>query len=164
MAVLPDVLQPGLRVVFCGTAVGNRTAWLGQYYAGRGNRFWAVLHRVGLTPVQLTPPDWLRLPDFGIGLTDLVKGVSGNDRALERAHFDMASFRSRIEAVAPAVVAFNGKRAGQAFLDRPVEYGRQREMIGQTVLFVLPSTSGAAGGWWDEGHWRELAAYLGSHF
>ena len=43
MTVLPDVLEPGLTVVFCGTAVGATSAQVRAYYAGRGNRFWEVL-------------------------------------------------------------------------------------------------------------------------
>jgi len=50
--ILPDVLKPGLKVVFCGTAAGNRSAKIKAYYAGRDNQFWAVLHRIGLTPRQ----------------------------------------------------------------------------------------------------------------
>ena len=38
MSVLPDVLAPGLRIVFCGTAVGVTSAQLGAYYARPGNK------------------------------------------------------------------------------------------------------------------------------
>jgi hypothetical protein len=34
-------------------------------------------------------------------------------------------------------------------------------MVGKLAVFVLPSTSGAAQGFWDEGQWRALADYLG---
>lgn len=44
---------------------------------------------------------------------------------------------------------------------RQVDYGRQPKMIGATTVFVLPSTSGAARGFWDEKHWWTLANYLG---
>ncbi|HEU5143069.1 MAG TPA: uracil-DNA glycosylase family protein [Solirubrobacterales bacterium] len=53
MAVLPDLVRPGLRVVFCGTAAGTASARAGAYYAGPGNRFWETLRVTGLTPVLL---------------------------------------------------------------------------------------------------------------
>ena len=55
--VLPDLLTPGLRVVFCGIAVGTPSARRGAY-AGSGNQFWSVLARVGLTPRQLAPAEF----------------------------------------------------------------------------------------------------------
>jgi len=49
MDVLPDMLAPGLRIVFCGTAVGSASARRRAYYASPGNSFWPTLFRVGLT-------------------------------------------------------------------------------------------------------------------
>ena len=69
--ILPDVLVPGMRVVFCGTAPGTASARAGAYYAGAGNRFWTALHEVGLTPVLLRPTEFARLADFDLGLTDI---------------------------------------------------------------------------------------------
>ncbi len=54
MNVPPDYLAPNLRVVFCGTAAGNRSAEVGHYYAGPGNEFWPLLYRSGIVPVALT--------------------------------------------------------------------------------------------------------------
>ena len=86
MSVLPDVLKPGLRVVFCGTAVGSKSARAGAYYAGRGNQFWSVLYRVGLTPRQLEPQEFRLLLQYGIGLTDLAKRRSGSDGVLSSSN------------------------------------------------------------------------------
>lgn len=163
MPVLPDVLAPGLKVVFCGTAVGNRSAAVRAYYAGKGNQFWAVLHRVGLTPRVLEPSEYDRLLEYGIGLTDLAKNVFGNDDELFSDSFDVAGLRRKIEMFAPRVVAFNGKRAAEKFLGRKgieIQYGLQPERVGKTIVFVLPSTSGAARCYWDERYWFELAGYV----
>ncbi|MEZ4771174.1 MAG: hypothetical protein R2844_22490 [Caldilineales bacterium] len=46
MSILPDVLAPGLDIVFSSTAVGNVSALRGATYAGPGNMFWSTLHRV----------------------------------------------------------------------------------------------------------------------
>ena len=65
---------------------------------------------------------------------------------------------------APRAIAFNGKNAARAYFGRPVAaYGRQRETLAKAALFVLPSTSAAARRWWDEAHWRDLAAFVGRH-
>jgi hypothetical protein len=88
VTVLPDILEPGLRIVFCGTAAGARSAELGQPYAGPGNKFWRVLEEVCLTPTRLTPAEFRDLPRYGIGLTDLAKFASGSDSVLRSADFD----------------------------------------------------------------------------
>ena len=63
--VLPDVLERGLKVVFCGTAVGPTSAQVGAYYAGPGNQFWDVLFRLGVTPRWLRPDEFKTLLGYG---------------------------------------------------------------------------------------------------
>jgi TDG/mug DNA glycosylase family protein len=160
--LLDDLLQPGLRLVVCGTAAGERSAKLGAYYAGPGNKFWRTLHEVGLTADRaLTPSEFRELPSYGIGLTDLSKGVSGMDHTLMRHSFDPARFRLAIGKFAPRALAFNGKKAPSVYRARHTKligYGQQAERIGETALYVLPSTSGAASGAWSIEPWRTLAA------
>lgn len=155
--VLPDVLAPGLRVVFCGTAPGTASARTGAYYAGPGNRFWTTLREVGLTPILLRPVEFARLPEFGIGLTDISKTASGSDQEVGRRGFDPARLEAAIGATSPSHLAFNGKNAARGALGRRVDYGPQPEHIGGAKVWVLPSTSGAARGFWDIGPWRDLA-------
>lgn len=155
--ILPDLLRPGLRVVFCGTAAGTASAKAKAYYAGPGNGFWATLHASGLTPVQLAPTEFGRLPDFGIGLTDICKVLYGSDEEVGTVEFDVAGLQARIAAAEPANLAFNGKNAARGALERAVELGPQPEQIGGAAVWVLPSTSGAARRYWDIGPWRELA-------
>jgi TDG/mug DNA glycosylase family protein len=119
-----------------------------------------VLSRTRLTPRRLAPAEYADLPSYGIGLTDLAKFESGSDAGLSSAALDAAALRARIAHFAPRAVAFNGKRAGETFLGRRVDYGRQAESIDQTAIFVLPSTSGTARGFWDEAHWQEFARYV----
>ena len=158
MTILPDVLQPGLKIVFCGMAASKKSVAVGAYYAGPGNGFWQTLHRVGLTPRQFDPHEFRDLLNYGCGLTDLEKRQSGNDDELDLSVVDVAGLRMRIEKYKPCVLAFVGKRAAQEFFGRKAfDYGRQPETIGDTVIWVLPSTSGAARRYWDELHWRALA-------
>jgi len=156
--ILPDLLAPGLRIVFCGTAAGDVSALLRAPYAGPGNRFWWVLHEVGLTERVLRPVDFRELLDFGIGLTDVAKHAIGRDNRLVRADFDAASVVEKAERFAPRVLAFVGKRAAQEVCGGPVGYGHGDRAIGSSEVWVLPSTSGAARGFWDIGPWRDLAA------
>jgi TDG/mug DNA glycosylase family protein len=164
VTVLPDVLEPRLRIVFCGTAAGARSAELGQPYAGPGNKFWRVLEEVGLTPTRLTPAEFQDLPRYGIGLTDLAKLASGSDSGLRSGDFDPDAFAAKIATANPRVVAFNGKRSAKQFFGGPVAYGERSERLGESRVFVLPSTSGAANGFWDIGPWREVAAACTTSF
>lgn len=160
--VLPDVLKPGLRIVFCGSAAGAASARVKAYYAGPGNKFWPILVKTGLTPRRFEPHDFKELPDFGIGLTDMAKHASGSDASLPRGADDPVGLYDRIRRYRPACLAFNGKRAGQVFLKhhfaiRTVAYGLQPRTIAATAIFVLPSTSGLASRYWDEAPWYALA-------
>jgi TDG/mug DNA glycosylase family protein len=158
--VLADLLAPGLRAVFCGTQAGTQSARRGAYYAGRGNRFWPTLHDAGLTPVQLAPDQYPMLLDYRIGLTDVAKKTSGADSLLRPDHVDR-TFLDKIARYAPRFLAFNGKRAASLALKVAgpmLNYGRQDRMIGPTELYILPSSSGAASGFWDARHWHDFAS------
>jgi len=162
MTVLPDVMEPGLTVVFCGTAVGATSAQVRAYYAGRGNHFWEVLFRTGLTPRKLNPHEFRTLPRYGIGLTDLAKIQSGSDKAISSSDFDIPRFCLKIKRFTPKMVAFNGKASARAFFGCSVDYGgpKRDKRIGETVIFVLPSTSASARKYWDASRWRELADFV----
>ncbi|MDE1893992.1 MAG: mismatch-specific DNA-glycosylase [Pseudomonadota bacterium] len=156
--ILPDVLRAGLALVFCGTAAGRRSAAEGAYYAHPGNLFWRALFETGLTPRLLAAGEFMQLPDYGIGLTDLAKHHAGNDSELPRDAFDRAALLGKIGRYRPAIVAFTSKNAARAALGRQVDYGLQDQPIGTTRVFVLPSPSGQARGHWRIEPWRQLAA------
>jgi double-stranded uracil-DNA glycosylase len=158
MAVLPDVLRPGLRVVFCGTAAGTASARARAYYAGPGNRFWETLYEVGLTPRVLEPREFESLPEHGIGLTDICKVRHGSDLEVGTEEFDVAGLQERIATAEPANLAFNGKNAARGALERAVDYGPQEERIGGATVWVLPSTSARARRYWNPDPWQDLAA------
>jgi len=162
--LVPDLLVPDLRLVFCGTALGRRSAQARAYYAHPGNLFWRALHEIGLTRERLAPADYARLLEHGIGLTDLAKRHFGNDAELPGDAFDAAALRGKIEVARPRMLAFTSKTAAGGFLGRPtgrISLGLQSETVGPTRLFVLPSPSGTARGYWDIGTWHELAGLVG---
>ena len=159
--VLPDVLAPGLRIVFCGTAAGTESARRRAYYAHPQNRFWRALHEAGLTPRLLAPDEYALTPAFGIGLTDIAKFASGMDRELPPGALGRdpcAALRLKIEAHRPRILAFTSLTAARRYLARAdVRFGPQRERIGETAIWALPSPSPTAGWNWDLGPWRALA-------
>lgn len=52
---VPDVIAPGLSVLFCGINPSLYSAATGHHFARPGNRFWPALHRSGFTPRRLAP-------------------------------------------------------------------------------------------------------------
>lgn len=155
--LVPDLLAPDLKLVFCGTAPSKASAAARAYYAKPGNRFWPTLHSVGLTPHRFNPGEYPHLLPLGIGLTDLCKVHAGTDEQLPLGAFDLPVLKKKIAQHRPAMIAFTSKNAAQALLERKAEYGLQPDTIGTTRLFVLPSPSGLATRFWDERWWRELA-------
>ena len=158
--MLTDLLAKGLKLVVCGTAASRVSAIRGHYYAGPGNKFWHVLHEIGLTDRRLKPEEYRQLLSFGIGLTDVVKEQSGSDNEIDFSQSSPQDVRSKIKKTAPGILAFNGKKAAQVFLgQKRVSYGLQAERIGATQLFIAPSTSGAANRFWNVDDWHELAGW-----
>lgn len=157
MDILPDILAEALITVFCGSAAGAASARRGAYYAGPGNAFWPILHATGFTPRVLQPEEFQSVILYGIGLTDLAKSVAGSDAVLRSGHFNRDGLRAKILRYRPAILAFTSKRAAGEFLGQPVDYGLQARTLGGTLMFVLPSPSGAARRYWDQTPWRQLA-------
>lgn len=156
--VLPDLLQPGLDLVICGTAAGDESAKRGAYYADRRNKFYRTLHSVGLTDHVLLPCEYSDLLGYSIGLTDLIKVSHGSDRSMAGDQWDCAGLWDKVRRYNPKFLAFNGKKAAERALSlRHVLYCLLPQRIGGTALFVCPSTSGAASRYWDELLWRRLS-------
>ena len=114
--VLQDVLAPNLDVVFCGTAVGESSAKKEAYYANGSNQFYNILYKTGFTEEQVEAINYRDLLNYNIGLTDLVKYVSGNDNQITKRDFDVKSFIEKILRHQPKVVCFNGKKAAAEFM------------------------------------------------
>jgi len=162
--VLPDILAKNLKVVFCGTAPGNISAMRGAYYAADSNKFWGIIYKIGLTPRLLEPTEFPTVLQYGIGFTDMAKEQFGVDKQLKKEDFDRHIFIKKILAYNPKVLCFTSKRSAQEAYglksSKDIKYGRQPETIGDTVVFVLPSTSSAAIRWWDESYWLEAGEYI----
>ena len=143
---LPDILAPGLRLVFIGSNPSIRASETGHYYAHPGNRFYPLLLASGLTPRRLMPEEDILLPTFGIGLTDLHARPSR--RADEVPDAVYRAGRERVIALLaryrPCWLCCNGARVCRNLTGAsgPVRYGPQAGSIAGCRLFVVPSTSG----------------------
>jgi TDG/mug DNA glycosylase family protein len=155
--ILPDLLAPNLKLVFCGTAASNISAKLEAYYANPQNAFWLTLYKIGLSPRQFAPQEYPKLLELGIGLTDLAKDAQGMDKGLKALDFDTEQFRMKILKYQPAILAFTSKKGASVYLRKKPDYGLQEEVIGATQLWVLPSPSGAARSSWDIHIWQAMA-------
>jgi len=158
--VLPDLLQPGLSVVFCGTAPGRVSAAAGHYYAHPQNKFWRTLHAIGLTPRLLKPAEYQDLLGLGIGLTDIAKFTSGQDNQLPKHSLGPGAalaLRKRIQKFQPHILAFTSLEGGRRFLNHRATCGKQKETIGATQIWILPSPSPKAHWNWKEDIWQGLA-------
>jgi len=157
--VLQDLLRDELRVVLCGTAAGTTSAAARAYYAHQQNKFWKVLHATGLTPEQLQPHQFRDLLQYRIGLTDLVKAEAGMDRSVlpKLTAEDRNRLRQSIMNFRPGFLAFTSKTAGQKYFGGKRDLGEQAERIGDTRIWILPSTSGAANGSWRPEVWYRFA-------
>src|SRR5205085_3659701 len=126
---VPDLLAPGLDLVFCGTAPSPASFKARAYYANPGNAFWATLHAVGLTPERLTPQRYPELLAWRIGLTDLNKTEYGSDHELSVHAMDAKSLHGKVAKYRPAAVAFTSKNAASLALGlKAPSYGRQRDL------------------------------------
>ena len=144
-SAVPDVLAPGLRIVFCGINPGFRSAAAGAHFANPRNDFWRLLADAGLTPRKLEPDDQWDLLELGYGLTNAASRTTRGSSDLRRG--DFAGAAERLEQIArelrPKTIAFVGKAAYEGtFRERP-DLGLQERKLFETALFVLPSTSPA---------------------
>ena len=144
-SALPDVLAPGLKVVFCGINPGLRSAAAGHHFANARNDFWRLLADSGLTPRLLDPSEQAEMPRYGYGLTNAAPRTTRGSGDLRRGDFTGA--RERLERIAlelrPRLIAFVGKTAYEGTIGERAPLGLQERRLGHTRLFVLPSTSPA---------------------
>jgi len=156
---LPDLLRPGLDLVFVGINPSLFSTAQGHYFARKTNRFWPALSRSVLSAAprralgvdQLEPVHDIVLLEFGIGFTDVVKRPTARADELDPAEF-VASARElvmKLETFQPRIACFQGMMGYRPFLrahdpasPKPV-LGEQPLRIGRTRLFVVPSPSAA---------------------
>jgi double-stranded uracil-DNA glycosylase len=163
---VPDILAPTLRVIFCGINPGRVSAAARAHFANPRNDFWRLLHAAGFTPRLFLPAEQHELTRHGCGLTNSAFRTTRGSGDLRRGDFAGAAERlGRLTAdLRPAVIAFVGKEAYRgAFGERP-SLGLQERRMGDTRLFVLPSTSpaNAAVPWAERLRWFQALQEVAS--
>ncbi|MBY8849848.1 MULTISPECIES: G/U mismatch-specific DNA glycosylase [Saccharothrix] len=142
---LPDVIAPGLDVLFCGINPGLMSGAKGQHFARPGNRFWPALHLSGFTPRRFAPSEQHELVEHGLGITNLVDRptAKADELSPEELRAGGVALTALAERYAPKVVAVVGVTAYRAAFDRrKAVVGPQDEPIGPARLWVLPNPSG----------------------
>lgn len=142
---IPDVLAPGLKVLFCGVNPGLYSGATGHHFARPGNRFWIALFQAGFTPRLLSPYEDASMLQFGFGITNLVARTTRKAEDLKREELIAGKkiLEVKIRRYLPKIVAVLGMGAYRRAFDRPhAEIGLQPEMIGTTKIWVLPNPSG----------------------
>ena len=142
---VPDVLRPGLRVLFCGINPGLYSGATGHHFARPGNRFWPALQAAGFTGRLLAPWEESELLPLGLGITNLVARATAGAGELERAELTggRRGLVRKVRRYRPAWLAVLGIGAYRTAFGRPgARLGRQTETIGSTGLWVLPNPSG----------------------
>lgn len=157
---LPDLLAPGLDVVFVGINPSSYAVRQGHYFARKTNRFWPAFSRSRLSERiratlgvdELRPEHDVLLPTFGYGFTDVVKIASSNASAVTPAMFRewTPRLRERLTTCAPKLACFHGLMGYRPFARHglgadiaAVTLGLQPVRLGQTQIFVIPNPSPA---------------------
>jgi TDG/mug DNA glycosylase family protein len=142
---VPDVLAPGLRVLFCGINPGLWSAAVGHHFARPGNRFWKALHLGGFTPRLLAPDEEPELVRLGLGITNLVARATAGaaDLTARELRAGATQLTAKVASVHPEVVAVLGVGAYRTAFARPkATVGPQPDPIGGAPAWVLPNPSG----------------------
>jgi TDG/mug DNA glycosylase family protein len=142
---VPDLIRPGLSILFCGINPGLYSAATRHHFARPGNRFWPALHAAGFTARPLHPWEEERLLDCGLGITNLVARATAS--AAELTPTELRAGRRRlarkVRRFSPRWVAVVGIGAYRTAFARPdAMTGRQPEGIAGAGLWVLPNPSG----------------------
>lgn len=144
---VPDLIRPGLEILFCGINPGLYSGATRHHFARPGNRFWPALHRAGFTPrlILIGPFEEHLLLDYGLGITNLVARATAAADEIAREEFQAGRRRleAKVRRYQPKCGAVVGIGAYRAAFNRPrAQTGRQPELIEGSGLWVLPNPSG----------------------
>ena len=128
-SAVPDVLAPGLDVVFCGINPGRVSAAAHAHFANPRNDFWRLLNDAGFTARLLEPNEQFELLEHGIGATNAAARTTPGSSDRRRADFAGAADRLRHIAgeLRPRGIAFVGKEAYRGTFGEAPTTGRKIE-------------------------------------
>lgn len=150
-AEVPDLIGPGLQLLFVGINPGLWTAATETHFAHPGNRFYPALFQAGIITAEVdrstgfTDADRHHLIGRGIGITNVVRRATAKASELSTAELRAGgeALRAFVREHQPKVVAIAGVTAYRAaFDDRKAVPGRQPEPLEGAELWVVPNPSG----------------------
>jgi TDG/mug DNA glycosylase family protein len=147
---IPDVIAPGLRVLFSGINPGLYSAATGWHFARPGNRFWPALHHSAFTARQLHPSEQGELLGLGLGITNVAARATARADELtpEEIRDGGQLLLARAQEFAPEWLAILGVTAFRtAFGRKNATVGPQEAGLGGTRIWVLPNPSGLNALW-----------------
>ncbi|MGK3200149.1 G/U mismatch-specific DNA glycosylase [Amycolatopsis sp. MEPSY49] len=157
---IPDVIAPGLDVLFCGINPGLYSGALKQHFARPGNRFWPALHNGGFTPRLYKPAEQDRLLDLKLGITNVVARTTARADELTADEYREGGklLQAKVEKYRPRWLAVVGITAYRTAFGFPKAHvGPQEHRIGDTRVWVLPNPSGLNAHWTPAGLAAEFA-------
>jgi double-stranded uracil-DNA glycosylase len=118
LPLLADRIRPGVRVLLVGINPGVRSALTGHHFAGYSNRFWKLLVESGLVPIPINYQDDDRLPEWGLGLTNLVPRPTRGIDELTASEYIAGrhALERKIRRYAPRIVALVGLTLARSLL------------------------------------------------
>jgi TDG/mug DNA glycosylase family protein len=147
---IPDVIAPGLRVLFSGINPGLYSAATGYHFARPGNRFWPTLYRSGFTPRQFRPDEQEQLLALGLGITNVVARATARAGELtaEELREGGRALRAKAARLRPRWLAVVGVTAYRtAFGHADAAVGPQEQTLAGIRVWVLPNPSGLNAHW-----------------
>ncbi len=144
-ALVPDIIGPDLKVLFCGINPSVYSAVVGYHFARPGNRFWPALHGGGFTTQRILAQNDTDLLALGYGLTNVATRatVAAADLSNDELRADALLLVEKVEFYQPQWLAILGIGAYRVAFDEPrAVIGPQARVIGNTKIWVLPNPSG----------------------
>ena len=149
---VPDLLPDGeLKLLFVGINPGLWTAAVQTHFAHPVNRFYPALYAAGIITQRIDPATGTTsaerelLTGRGIGICNLVQRATARADELSKAELlaGAASLVELVQARRPLVVVVAGITAYRVAFARPKAIeGRQPETIADSILWVVPNSSG----------------------
>lgn len=150
-ATVPDLVAPGVRLLFVGINPGLWTAATQTHFAHPGNRFYPALRRAGIIErdidrgAGMSEDDRAHLIGRGVGITNIVHRATAKASELtaDELRAGGVELRALVDRLDPAVVAIAGITAYRRAVAQPrAVMGEQPARWGRSRLWVVPNPSG----------------------
>lgn len=144
-STMSDIIAPDLQVLFCGINPSLYSAAVGHHFARPGNRFWPTLHQAGFTDRLFSPFEDQDLLKLGYGITNVVDRATATADELAPNELIVGGqqLATKVERYHPKFLAILGISAYRSAFRQPkAVMGKQPDLLGGAIVWVLPNPSG----------------------